>query len=260
MHRLSFLILLVFLLGCASPVSNTIIAPSPEATQPQITEAPVTDPVPLAEPNTVTYHSTNIDGIDLEYALVLPDSYEVGKGYPVLLALPPGPQTRSMVDAGLDGYWTQPALSRGWIVVSPVAPEGQLFFQGSEDLIPEFLRRVAATYPPENGRFHIAGISNGGLSAFRIVLNNPDLFHSVLGIPGFPRTNRDFEQLNQIVDLPIFLIVGEEDTRWLEEMEKTAVAFEELGGKVTFKIEAGEGHVVRSISGDQLYDYLDTTR
>lgn len=259
MRQVVLLIITLLLIGCGTNnVNFAALEPSP--TSPPPTEAPVTDSIPLAEANSVTFHSTTIDGTTVEYALVLPASFEEGKGYPVLLALPPGPQTRSMVDAGLDGYWTQPAQARGWIVVSPIAPDGQLFFQGSEAVMPEFLRRVAATYPPENGRFHIAGISNGGLSAFRIALNHPDLFHSVLGIPGFPQTAADFAKLDQIVDIPIFLIVGEEDTRWLEEMEKTAVAFEEMGGSVTFNIAAGEGHVVRSISGDALYDYLDSTR
>lgn len=256
MRRVS-LICALFLLGCAS---STVDAPQFVAEGLTVVEEEIIDPIPLAAPNSVSYLSTTIDDIELEYALVLPEGFEPDKGYPVLLALPPGPQTLSMVNAGLDGYWAQAAQERGWIVVSPVAPDGNLFFQGSEALIPEFLRRVAATYPPENGRFHIAGISNGGLSAFRIALNNPERFHSILGIPGFPQTADDFAKLDQIAHLPIFMIVGEEDTRWAQEMQKTAVAFEELGGTVSFQIEAGEGHVVRSVSGDDLFDMLDGVR
>ena len=258
--RIIFLIGTLFLLGCAAaPVANQAQLLEDDV-QIQSLEEPVIDPIPVGEPNSVSYLSTTIADTVLEYALILPEGFEPTKGYPILLALPPGPQTRSMVDAGLDGYWTQPALSRGWIVISPIAPDGQLFFQGSEALIPEFLRRVAATYPPENGRFHIAGISNGGLSAFRIALNNPELFHSILGIPGFPQSANDFAKLDQLVEIPIFMIVGEQDTRWLEEMEKTAVAFEELGGKVIFQIAQGEGHVVRSVSGDDLFDLIDSAR
>lgn len=114
-----------------------------------------------------TYEQITLsDGSELTYALVIPQKYDPNKLAPTLLALPPGPQTQSMVQGGLDGYWETAASQRGWIVISPIAPNGTLFFQGSETLIPEFLARIAASHPPEGGKFHVAGVSNGGISAF----------------------------------------------------------------------------------------------
>ena len=40
-------------------------------------------------------------------------------------------------------------------------------FQGSDRLIPEFLDAMLVQYQVENGRFHLAGVSNGDISAFR---------------------------------------------------------------------------------------------
>ena len=92
------------------------------------------------------------DGTPLEYGVVLPNDFVDGETYPVLLAFPPGPQTRAMVVAG-NGYWGAEAQARGWVVVSPVAPGGTLFFQGSEQYLPEFLQRIEALYQVSNSGF-----------------------------------------------------------------------------------------------------------
>ena len=87
--------------------------------------------------------------------------------------------------------------SRGWVVVSPIASDGTLFFQGSEQYLPEFLERIAAIYPPEGGKFHVAGVSNGGISSFRIATMMPEWFASITAVPDFPQT-ADFNQLDKL--------------------------------------------------------------
>ena len=67
------------------------------------------------------------DGTTINYALALPNAYDAGRAYPLLLALPPGGQIRVMVKAGLS-VWEQEGRARGYIVVSSVAP-GELFFR-----------------------------------------------------------------------------------------------------------------------------------
>lgn len=60
------------------------------------------------------------------------------------------------------------------MVVSPAAPGGELFFQGSERLVPGFLDWVETWVSPEGGAPHVAGISNGGISSFRYAAQNPE--------------------------------------------------------------------------------------
>lgn len=250
-------------LGVACTVKQSEIPPSatPDvAPTVQSENETMAEPIPLLEANSMTFLTTEIDETTLEFALILPKSFDPERPYPVLLAMPPGPQTRQMVNAGLDGYWTAAAQERGWIVVSPIAPDGVLFFNGSEALIPELLDRVAGTYSVENGRFHIAGISNGGLSAFRIAANNPERFASLTALPGFART-ADFERLDRLVEIPVAMFAGEnEDEAWLDAMERTANELDALNGTVTLEIIPNEGHVVRSLSGDTLFDLMDAHR
>ena len=198
------------------------------------------------------------DGTPLEYGVVLPNDFVDGETYPVLLAFPPGPQTRAMVVAG-NGYWGAEAQARGWVVVSPVAPGGTLFFQGSEQYLPEFLQRIEALYPPEGGKFHVGGVSNGGISSFRIATMMPEKFWSLTAVPGFPQP-ADFEQLDKLTDIPVTMYVGETDTRWVEQMTATEAELQRLGGQVSLTIVPNEGHVIQSLTGAELYDLLDSYR
>ena len=132
-----------------------------------------------------------------------PEDFDPEHAYPALLALPPGPQTERMVEAGLGRYWGDLAAERGWIVVSPVAPGGVTFFQGSEHLVPELLAQVRDEHRVENGRFHLAGASNGGRSAFRVALEYPEEFLSLTVLPGFPPNDEDRRRLERIAGMPV---------------------------------------------------------
>ena len=197
----------------------------------------------------------------LEYALALPAGFDPARPYPVLLAFPPGLQSRDMVAWGLTSYWLSEARRRGWLVVSPVAPNGVLFFKGSETLVPEFLQRIGAQVTPEGGKYHLAGISNGGISSFRIALNNPDLFHSITVLPGFPPTDADMDKLSALKDIPVSMFVGEQDTVWVEKMKAAQIKLTQLGGSATLDVVSGEGHVIQRLGGGrELFDWLDSLR
>ncbi|MEM7112449.1 MAG: hypothetical protein AAF614_08450 [Chloroflexota bacterium] len=246
-HKFSFLFgLIALLLGCQVDTGR------------ETAVSPVS-----AEPESVTYHEMAVaDGEEtIEYALVLPPDFDPDQTYPILLALPPGPQTRPMVDNGLRLYWQPGAFANGWIVVSPVAPGGIVFFRGSEDFLPEFLDNIAAMFPPEGGKFHVAGISNGGISAFRAAINMPDRFHSLVAVPGVPANKTDFDQLDLLTDIPIAMHVGGNDTGWLERMEEAEAELDRLGGNASLIVAAGEGHVIQGLSGGALlFAFMESAR
>ena len=237
-----------------------ITAPIPAATaKPTPSPAPQAEDATVAQAGQVTYYTMDLNGTPLDYAVVLPDGFDASQTYPILLSLPPGGQTKEMVDAVLDGYWSAEASRRGWIVISPVAPGGKLFFEGSETLIPEFLARTAQQYPPEGGKYHLSGVSNGGISSFRVAVNHPELVHSILVAPGYAKPE-DTPKLNVLKDIPIAMFVGEQDTQWVQSMQATKDELDRLGIQASLTILPNEGHVLRSLTGDQLFDLLDSFR
>jgi len=198
--------------------------------------------------------------VNLRYTLTMPADFDASERYPAVLALPPGPQNEAMVELAHNHYWDY-GEQRGWIVVSPVAPDGRLFFDGSEALIPGLLDEVAEQLPIEAGRFHLAGISNGGISAFRIAIEDPGRFCSVLVFPGLPGTDRDFEGLVQLQGIPVHMYAGEGDARWVSRMRQTEERLRELKSPVAFTVFPGEGHVItESLSAQAVFDLLDAER
>ncbi|MCA9284147.1 MAG: hypothetical protein KDA22_02960 [Phycisphaerales bacterium] len=240
-------------------VAATGAAPDPSAAAARVDDDQAT-PAPPAHAPIEQRHLTTRDGTVVDYALVLPRDFDASKTYPALLALPPGPQTASMVEAGLDRYWGKQASERGWIVISPAAPNGVSFYSGSERLVPELLDAVQSQFKVEGGKFHLAGASNGGRSAFRVALDHPDRFLSLTVLPGMPPRPEDFAMLPSIAKLPVTMYVGGSDTAWLEQMKRTRDALVRAGGRVTLTVLPNEGHVPPSLDGAVIMERLDEVR
>lgn len=89
-----------------------------------------------------------------------------------------------IVERTVERNWRPQAEQRGYIVVVPAAPDGELFFEGSARIFPKFIADLMADFKVAGSKFHIAGMSNGGLSAFYIASLYPQYFLSVTGFPG----------------------------------------------------------------------------
>lgn len=195
----------------------------------------------------------------LEFAVVLPEELDETRAYPVLLGLPPGVQDRTSVEYALDHYWIRSSIRRNWIVVCPVAPDGIRFFEGSEALIPDLLNWVEARYEIEGGRIHVAGASSGGISAFRVVLNHPGRFCSILVFPGYP-TEEDFKRLEKLMGIHTAMFVGQLDTHFLQMMDATARRLRDLDIDLIYKKLPSEDHDIKSITSEEWFDILDRFR
>src|SRR5205085_10603903 len=114
----------------------------------------------------LTEKTVKVGNVTVHYKVVVPNGYDASRTYPAILAFGGGPQTMNTVDSVLTRNLRTEAEKRGYIVIAPAAPDGALFFEDGARIFPEFLKRMLADYKIENGRFHIAGPSNGGIAAF----------------------------------------------------------------------------------------------
>src|ERR1700704_5262174 len=155
--------------------------------------------------------SATINGTTVRYKVVLPKDFDAAKNYPEILAFPPGGQDMDMVNATLNGNFRAQAEQRGYIVVEPAAPNGLLFFEGSEKIFPAFLTKLLGDYKIVDNKFNVAGNSNGGLSAFLVAANHPQYFWSVTGFPGF-LDNGTPQQIAALGKMCIHMFAGELDS------------------------------------------------
>ena len=192
--------------------------------------------------------TTEISGTKLDYKVVLPNGYDPAKAYPAILAFGGGSQTMDMVQATLRRNWQEQAETQGYIVILPAAPDGDLFFESGDRVFPAFIVKILGDYKIQQNKLHIAGVSNGGLSAFHIAALYPQYFWSVTGLPGF-LDDPSPEHLRALSKLCIYMYAGEMDPGWLRSEQQQAAKFRSEGYTVEFNEEKGEGHVMRTLDG-----------
>jgi poly(3-hydroxybutyrate) depolymerase len=201
--------------------------------------------------------SRDVAGTTVHYKVILPANYDPAKTYPAVLAFGGGPQTMRVVDNSIQRNWREQAEQRGYIVILPAAPGGDLFFQGGERIFPEFLDEMLKEYKIADGKFHIAGISNGGISAFHIATLHPRYFLSITAFPGLLPEVTD-ERLRAISKLCIYMHVGELDQLgWTDPIERQANALKQKGLNVHFTIEKGQRHGLETFRGAGAHRLFD---
>jgi poly(3-hydroxybutyrate) depolymerase len=198
----------------------------------------------------------------VHYKTVLPNGYDQAKAYPAILALGGGPQTMNTVDSILNRNFQAEAEKRGYIVIAPAAPDGQLFFEEGARIFPEFLEMILSDYKIRNNKFHIAGVSNGGIAAFHVAATNPQYFLSVTAFPGY-MWEPSAAKLEAISKMCVFMYVGELDPyMWHGEMKKEAEFLRSKGTLARYSVEKGQPHRLETLAGanaGRLFDGFDET-
>lgn len=204
-----------------------------------------------------------VAGTTVSYKVVLPTGYDSAKTYPAILAFGGGPQTMNTVDTVLDRNFRTEAEKRGYIVVAPAAPGGQLFFEEGARIFPEFLKMILADYKIQDNKFHIAGPSNGGIAAFHVAAANPQYFLSVTAFPGY-MWEPNPAKLQAISKMCVFMYVGENDEyRWHDEMQREAEYLSSHGSVARYSLEKDQPHRIESLAGAgaaRLFDGFEAAR
>ena len=206
--------------------------------------------------------SRTVAGVTVQYKVVLPSGYDPARRYPAVIALGGGPQTMNTVDGVLNRNLRAEAEKRGYIVIAPAAPNGELFFESGARIFPEFLKLILADYKIQGGKFHIAGPSNGGIAAFHVAAANPQYFLSVTAFPGY-MWQPTAAKLQAISKLCAFMYVGENDEyMWHDEMKREAEFLRARGAVAHYTVEKGQPHRLETLAGagaSRLFDNFDET-
>ncbi len=204
-----------------------------------------------------------VGGVTVHYKIVLPSGYDAAKAYPGIIALGGGPQTMNTVDGILSRNFRAEAEKRGYIVVAPAAPDGELFFENGARIFPEFLKIILADYKIQDAKFHIAGPSNGGIAAFHVAAASPQYFVSVTAFPGYMWQPTP-AKLQAISNMCVFMYVGETDQyMWHDEMKREAEFLRSKGAVARYTVEKGQPHRLETLAGanaTRLFDGFEETK
>ena len=207
--------------------------------------------------------TTKAGGTTVHYKVVLPSGYDPARAYPAILAMGGGPQTMNTVDNILNRNFRAEAEKRGYIVVAPAAPDGDLFFDEGDRIFPEFLKMIVTDYKIQDNKFHIAGVSNGGIAAFHVAAANPQYFLSVTAFPGY-MWRPSAAKLQAISKMCVFMYVGEFDpSRWHGEMQFEVEYLRSQGTLARFTVEKDQPHRLDTLAGanaGRLFDGFEETK
>ncbi len=211
----------------------------------------------------VVERSVAVSSTEVRYKLVLPDGYDATKAYPGIIVLGGGPKTMEVVERTIERNFRAEAERRGYIVIGPAAPGGDLFFEGGERIFPAFLKTVLTYYKITDNKFHIAGPSNGGIAALLVAAENPDYFLSVTAFPGYMWEPSN-KKLLAIAKMCVYFYVGENDEyRWHDEMKREAEFLSARGTVAKYSVEKGQPHRIETLAGanaSRLFDGFEAVK
>ncbi len=201
-------------------------------------------------------------GAEVDYKVLLPPRYDPVKAYPVVLVFTGGGQSLQAAQNTLEVDWQAEAEKRGYIVISPAAPGGDLFFQDGDRVFPAFLDMIARDYKVA-GKLHIAGHSNGGLSAFHIAALYPNFFSTVTGYPGLYQDNPEAEFPASLKGMCLYMHVGDMDPDWRRAMEAEARDISGQGYRIKLTVEKNQTHRLKAPElglSKRLFDEIESCR
>jgi len=197
-------------------------------------------------------------GATVTYEVVTPAGFDPARAYPAVLVFGGGPQTQRMARTEAE-RWRSEAERRGYIIVSPATPDGSLFFDAAARIFPAFIEMIVHDYKVA-GKLHIAGISNGGISAFHIAARYPQYFSTLTGYPGL-LDGPDAQLGEAIKPMCIFTHVGDRDTGWRSAMEEQSKALAAKGFSIRLGVEKNEDHVIRAADlAARMLDEIESCR
>src|ERR1700744_5720326 len=206
--------------------------------------------------------SDRFAGTTVDYKVLLPPGYDAAKAYPVVLVFTGGAQGIEAAENTLKADWQGEAEKRGYILVRPAAPDGALFFQGGDKVFPAFLDMIRKTWKVQ-GKIHIAGHSNGGLSAFHIAAKYPAYFSTVTGYPGLYHDNPEADWPAGLKGMCLYMHVGDHDPEWRDAMASEAKQMSAAGFRIKFTVEPNSTHRLKAAElglSKRLFDEIESCR
>ncbi len=200
----------------------------------------------------VDWYAVEWSGGTTNVAVLAPSDGSTGPR-PVVFALPWGSGSANLVMSFLDSYWATEPGARGYYVVAPEVT-GSTLADTADELIPAIFSWMGTELSYDPSKVALVGASNGGRGIFHAALSQPDRFGAMIGLPG--QYSGPPGDLAYLTGIPVWLLVGEFDTGWVEASQATAAALEEAGVDVTLEILPNQEHVL-FLSPVELMNWID---
>ncbi|MCY4626268.1 MAG: dienelactone hydrolase family protein [Acidobacteria bacterium] len=173
----------------------------------------------------------------------------------VVVAFPWGAGDAGLLAGLVETYWDEAAPAAGYAVVG-VEIYGPGLRESAPVVVPALLEWIEQHLAEAAGEIILTGASAGGIGVFHAALAMPERVAAILAMPG--RYSGD-ASLEALAGVPVLLMVGEHDQRWVTGSESTAERLRAAGAQVTLDVVPGQGHVLR-VPERMLLGWLEDAR
>ncbi len=159
----------------------------------------------------------------------------------VVVAFPWGAGDAGLLAGLVETYWDEAAPAAGYAVVG-VETYGPGLAESAPVVVPALLAWIERNFPEAADRIVLTGASAGGVGVFHAALAMPGRVVAILAMPGRYSGEGSLESL---AGVPVLLMVGAHDGRWVAGSESTAERLRAAGADVELSVVPGQGHVLR---------------
>jgi predicted peptidase len=203
--------------------------------------------------------------LKLDYLLSLPDDYESGRHWPLMLFLH-GMGERADHPLGLLALKKHGPPKRfdqhnptPFIIASPQCPADSWWSEHVDTLL-GLLDELQANYPVDPARVYLTGLSMGGYGTWTLCAHHPERFAAAVpicgGLPHYIDLDRAVEKMKP---LPIWTFHGAKDAVVpLEETERVVKALKAAGGHIKFTVYRAAQHDswTKTYNNPKVYEWL----
>ena len=156
------------------------------------------------------------------------------------MAFPWGAGDAGLLAGLVETYWADAAPAAGYAVVG-VEIYGPGLAESAPVVVPALLEWIEQHLPDAAGNIVLTGASAGGIAVFHAALAMPGRVAAILAMPGRYTGESSLESL---AGVPVLLMVGAHDGRWVAGSESTADRLRAAGAEVELNVIPGQGHVL----------------
>ncbi len=171
---------------------------------------------------------------------------------PTIVFLSGGSGSRKSAQRVWNNYLSGGAAVGSFLVVLPYSLDVDFIDDAQRTF--KILDEVLACYGGNASKVHLAGVSNGGLAAFALMLRRPERFATLLGAPGaFPVNTDATDWAKALAGRAVFNGVGASDDGWKSDVKATHDALVAAGIDSVYVEFAGQRHIVNEAFDENVF-------
>ena len=164
------------------------------------------------------------NGVEIEYTVLVPDSYDDSKGSPALVSFGSMKYDKEMAQWTIDHIWGDYKKGKH-IVIVPIAPKNGKngwINHPTHHALNDLLKTVKKKYYIKDGTFKAFGYKDGSVAAQTYISMSRDYFKSlIVGSSHYwdHYDDKEFDKLRKL-NVPITIICGQKDSDAFTHLEK----------------------------------------